>query len=82
MEEDGLYNRMRQEVIHNKGVKIHIEIFVEKWPDAVNLVYQYAKSIKDEYERHGRYYEDPFGAKGKLNQVALREDTKITERFG
>ena len=82
MEEERLYNRMFSHAVHGKGVKIHIEVFVEKWEDAVREVYQYAQAIKDEYERHGRYYEDPFGEKGKLNQVALREETKITERFG
>lgn len=80
--EEGLYNRMRSEVVHDKGVKIHIEVFVKKWDDAVREVYQYAQAIKDEYERHGKYYEDPFGKKGKLNQVELMERTELTERFG
>ena len=75
------YNRSFCEVVDGKGVKIHVEVFVEKWEDAVNLVFQNAKSIKDEYERMGHQYADPFGPRGKKNQVALNEATTITEKL-
>jgi hypothetical protein len=76
------YNRIFCDVVPDKGVRIHVEVFVEKWDDAVNLVYQYAKSIKEEYDRVGKDYTQPFGKRGKLYQAELKEATKITERFG
>jgi len=81
MEEEGLYNRTFSQIVPDKGVKIHIEVFVEKWDDAVNLVYQYAKSIKDEYERHGQWYQQPSDKRGKTYQFEMKESNEITERF-
>ena len=41
-----LYNRYNTEVIPGKGVKIHIEVFVEKWEDAVAQMNKHAIEIK------------------------------------
>jgi hypothetical protein len=56
-----LYNRYFTKPIEGEGVKIHIEVFVKEWKDAVEQMMRWANDIKDDYDRDGHYYTNPFG---------------------
>lgn len=61
MSDTELYNRYTTETIEGEGVKIHVEVFVKEWKDAVNQVLRWAETIKQDYDKDGEHYVNPFG---------------------